>query len=210
MDNIKLAIQKLSLLKERHLPLLHEGLKVGGGKIFSVDFLAWAAISRSISNIDGFLAMVEQGNYILANSIIRLQLDTILRFFSIHLVESPHDLATEIMKGQSLRDIKDIKSNKMTDRYLCDTFAAAEKLEWIKDVYERSSGYIHLSDKHIYTLFAGAKETDVYLSVELVCGSNGNATVPEELKVETIECMQHITQLILKYVSGWVETKKIY
>ncbi len=129
----------------------------------------------------------------LANSIIRLQLDTILRFFAVHLVDAPHDLATRIVEGESLRDVKDRKNNKMTDRYLCDTFSETEKMPWVKTVYERSSGYIHLSNKHILTLFTGTEEENGNKSFGLFCGDSGNTTIPEEFKLETIECMEHIS-----------------
>jgi hypothetical protein len=207
-DDIQAAAQKLRALKEQHLPLLQECLKADGGKIFGVDFLAWAAISRSISNIDGFLSMVEQNNYVLANSIIRLQLDTILRFFSVHLVNTPHDHAMRILKGEKINKIKDRNNKQMTDRHLYETFAAVEKLDWVKSVYERSSGYIHLSKNHIFSLFTEVRESVDDRTVGLVCGDGGNAAIPHGLKIESIECMAHITQLILKYIHGWVETKK--
>lgn len=207
-DDIQAATQRLLALKEQHLPLLHECLKADGGNIYGVDFLAWAAVSRSISNLDGFLSMAEQGNFVLANSIVRLQLDTVLRFFSIHLVDAPHDHAMRIFKGESVKDMKDRNNNKMTDRYLCDTFAEKENLAWIKTVYEHTSGYIHLSNKHVFALFTGTEESNGNKAFGLFCGDSGKTTIPEEFKLETIECMEHITQLVLKYVHGWVETKK--
>jgi hypothetical protein len=207
-DNIQSATQRIRELKKQHLPLLQECLKADGGKIFGVDFLAWAAINRSMSNIDGFLSIVEQQNYILANSILRLQLDTILRFFSIHLVDAPHDFAIRILKGESLKNIKDKQGQKMTDRYLCEKFSEKEDLPWVVTVYERSSGYIHLSDKHIFSLFTDAKEGDDFNTIGLFCGDGGNTAIPKEFKLETIQCMEHITQLILKYIYGWACTKK--
>jgi hypothetical protein len=210
-DNIQTATQRICELKKQHLPLLQECLKADDGKVFGVDFLAWAAINRSMSNIDGFLSIIGQQNYILANSILRLQLDTILRFFAIHLVDAPHDFALRILKGESLKNIKDKQGQKMTDRYLCERFAEKENLAWVVTVYERSSGYIHLSDKHIFSVFSDfkdAKEGDNFNTINLLCGDGGNKAIPEEFKLETIQCMQQITKLILKYVYGWACTKK--
>lgn len=208
VDNIIAASQRLLTLKEGHLPLLQECLAADSGKIFEVDFLAWAAVNRSISNLDGFLSVTQQGNYILANSIVRLQLDTVLRFFSVHLVDAPHAHAMRILKGESLKNIKDRQNEKMTDAYLCKTFAEKESLPWITTVYKQTSGYIHLSNKHIFSLFTSAEEGIDSRTISLFCGDGGNSTIPEEFKLETLQCMEHVTHLLLRYIQGWVETKK--
>ena len=43
----------------------------------------------------------------------------------------------------------------MTDRYLVNTLS--KKYEWMPRVYESTSGFIHLSEKHLLSVFDGTK-----------------------------------------------------
>jgi hypothetical protein len=113
-----------------------------------VDILAVAALDRSISNIKGFCCLVLENNSLLANSIVRLQLDTLTRFSSIYLVSEPHDLAHNILKGVELKKLKDRSNKEMTDRYLCEQLNLKENIDWMYKIYKDGCGFVHLRACH--------------------------------------------------------------
>ena len=51
-----------------------------------------------------------------------------------------------VLRGEKVRDLKDRSGKKMTDVYLCQKLG--EEFEWVPRVYERTSGYVHLSSTH--------------------------------------------------------------
>ncbi len=144
-------ISHIEALTNLHLSLLSEMLKADGGKMFSLDILASAAVKRSMSLCAGFSLLVRDKNYTCAASLLRLQLDSCLRFFAAFIVERPHDFAHAVLQGTPVRKIKDRTGQFMTDRYLVESLG--KKYVWMPRVYDATSGFIHLSEKHIFTMF---------------------------------------------------------
>jgi hypothetical protein len=82
-----------------------------------------------------------------AASLLRLQLDTVLRLYALFWVADPEDFATKVFNGISVNKLKASDGSLMTDRYLRDRIAS--KNDWVPAVYAESSGYIHFSHRHI-------------------------------------------------------------
>jgi hypothetical protein len=139
---------KIDNQRDRHLKLGKAMLEADGCKLFSLDFLAVAALNRSLSNSSAFTQLVRAQNYLVAASLVRLQLDTFLRFFASYLVSDPHGFAKSVLAGAEVRKRKDRSGALMTDRYLVASVAA--EFPWAPNVYKSTSGFIHLSDKHIW------------------------------------------------------------
>lgn len=185
--------------------VMHLCLAADNGNMFTTDLLANAAINRSMSNINGFAAAFKSDNYILASSIIRLQLDTLLRFYALHLVDKPEQLSSDILQGKELRKIKDRDNQLLTDSYLCKKFAQANNMPWVIEVYKGTSGYIHLSQRHVYVTLntRDGHENEFQMTI------NGKAEhVPEMIKKAALECMLHVSQLLVEHIYGWVLTKR--
>ena len=68
--------------------------------LYPLDLLAAAAFSRSLAQCSGFRALIEARNYICAASILRLQIDTALRFFAAFLVDNPHEFAGSVLNSR--------------------------------------------------------------------------------------------------------------
>jgi len=151
-DQLNLAIEEIKELEKAHFDLVIQLYKADHGNIFPVDFLALAVLNRSLSNTKGFCDLISE-NYMCAASIVRLQLDSLLRFFSIHLVNNPHDYVGRIMNGEQIDKIKDNKGQKMRDKYLVEQIQLRQNLPWLEKVYQQTSGFIHLSNKHTSTIF---------------------------------------------------------
>ena len=132
------ALSDLRKTEDELLKLGQDMLSADGGNLFPVDLLAIGAMKRTASNTEGFITLVEAKNMTSARSLLRVQIDTFMRFSSIWLVDSPHELANDVISGKHIRNIKDKSGQKMTDRYLVDTLST--EYPWLKDVYGNLSG----------------------------------------------------------------------
>jgi hypothetical protein len=202
LDILK-SIEGMQARRDELLGQAQKMLLADEGKIYPVDLLAMSAINRSMSMIGGVEVLIKSSNMICVRSLLRLQIDTALRFFALFLVDTPHVLAEKILDGQQINNIKDSSGNKMTDWYL------RSKLErehpWISQVYKNLSGYIHLSDRH---MFAPVEKVDeASLSISFSIGEK-DTKYPKESWIEVIDCLNDSTDIFLKYLKEWIATKQ--
>jgi len=191
-------------LNDLHLSVLKDMLQADSGAMYPLDILAAATVKRSMSLCAGFSSLVRSQNYLCAASLLRLQLDSCLRFFSAFIVERPHQLAHEVLQGKAIRKMKDMDGNHMTDAYLVEMLG--EKYEWMPRVYKATSGFIHLSDKHIFSVFVPSEEEG---RVSLRVGFKDDG-VPLELWIELSVGFLASTDALFEYLKGWTHTKVVF
>jgi hypothetical protein len=166
-----------------------------------MDFLAAAVLNRSLALIEGFCSLISNRNFLAAAPLLRLQLDNLLRLSAAWQVDNPHAFVTDVLSGKHIRNIQDRHGNKMTDGYLVDLLAKED--DQIKSVYENTSAFIHLSDKHIFAIFSHAAEERT-LNIQI--GPDAHR-LPDDKFLEAVIAFGHYTKLVLKYVHGWAFTK---
>lgn len=194
-------LENIESKKDQYIDLGKRILEADDSKLFKLDFLAVAAINRSLSNCTAFSQLVRANNYLVPASLVRLQLDTFLRFYASWLVNDPHEFAGSVLRGTEIRRLKDQNDKKMTDRHLVDT--AASKFPWMPKVYRQASGFIHLSDKHIYSSIESVHEDrtlSMYISSDL-------SWIPEARWVEIAEAFLAATDALFQYLEAWLLTK---
>lgn len=198
-------LDKLRGSEPLHLDVGLRMMKADGGAVFPLDLLALAVLNRSSNLVPAFASLVESRNFISAVPLLRLQIDNCLRFYAAYISENPHDFATAVLGGEHVRRMRDKHGNKMTDAYLVERFS--EEFSWAKNVYEKTSGYIHLSDAHIANIFkqpiGEASEETVQ---ELVIGPGDNFA-GDCLYEEAVEAFIAATEAMFHYLVGWVGTK---
>lgn len=200
-EEIDQKLEKLEGLTDGHVKFCNAMLQADESNMFPVDILAAATIKRSMALIQAFATLVRLRNYTTAASILRLQLDSCLRFSAAYLVEKPHDFATNVLTGKPVRKMKDRNGKLMHDRYLVESLAS--KFEWMPRVYEATSGFIHLSEKHLFSVFEGTEEEDcIGLRV-----AADDENVPEELWLELIDGFRAATDVLFEYLYGWAYAK---
>ncbi len=188
-------------LHDMHLSGLKELLEADEGNAFGLDFLAAAAYKRSMSLCTGFTTLVRSENYQCSAALVRLQLDTALRFFAAFIVDKPHDFAIEVLKGEHIRKMIDRDGNKMTDQYLKEILG--KKYEWVPRVYDATSGFIHLSDKHIFSIWEGQNDNTFSMRISAV-----DEHFSDELWIEMADAFIASTDVLFEYLNGWVFTKQ--
>lgn len=104
---VEAALAKLLSMEEAQANMWLRMLRAKEGAFYPLDLLAIGALNRSAAQCVGFRLLVQARNFICAASILRLQLDTALRFYAAFLVAEPHVFASTVLKGIPVRKLKD-------------------------------------------------------------------------------------------------------
>jgi len=204
-ESLEESLAKLVPLDEAHLELGKQMFNAFGGTLYGMDLLAAGALNRSKAHIAGFRQLIEAKNLICAGALLRLQLDTALRFHAAFLVEQPHDFALAVLGGKRVRDLKDRDGVGMTDAYLVKKLG--QEYDWIPRVYERTSGYVHLSKTHLLSAMGptkGTAESDGSIVIKIAAEDK---PLPSRVYIEAVDAFRAATEILLRYVHGWVLTK---
>ena len=139
-----------------------------------------------------------------ARSLLRVHIDTALRFSAAWLVEQPHEFALKVIGGGRIDKLKDREGSKLTDAHLVKVHAA--EYQWLPKVYENLSGYIHFSGSHVFDSVAKIGDNDMSISFEF---SATDYKFPEFSWVEILECTREATAMLTKYLDGYIFTKRL-
>jgi len=193
-------------LKKTENKLLELGMNMlhaNNGTLFPVDLIAVGAMKRTVSNTEGFITLIEAKNMISSRALLRIQIDTFMRFSALWLVDSPHDLAKQIIDGKHIRNIKDKTGNKMTDGYLSNKFT--EVYPWVKDVYRNLSGYVHFSSAHLFDAVENINYEMKTLNINI---GKEDLQYPEYSWIEVVECFIDSVNIFLQYINDWIILKE--
>ena|SRR5271165_4118164 len=95
---------------------------------------------RALALSSGFRLMAEQRNSLCALPLVRMQLDTALRFYAGFFVSDHQTFCREVFNGAQINKLRSDDGSVMSDRYLVDRVAKLNP--WMGDVYKFTSGYI--------------------------------------------------------------------
>ena len=200
---VETALAKLVSLEEAQATTWLRMLRAYGGALYPMDLLAIGALNRSAAQCAGFRSLVQARNFICAASILRLQLDTALRFYAAFLVAEPHAFASAVLKGTQVRKLKDRDGTLMRDAHLVSCLS--QQYPWVAKVYQTTSGYIHLSEQHIFQAIESLEERERITKIKM---SAEDRELPEQTYVEAMEAFCAATKVFHHYVEGWVATKE--
>jgi len=184
-------LKKAFLQNKEHVA----SLLPGQSNFSTVTLFLLAALQRIDSNAAGFQAMVASLNYPVACAILRMQIDTAMRVHGLRLMADPHDGTMKLLSGERYDRIRPKKGDKLRDAVLLNALNA--EYNWIKKVYERTSGMVHLSGMHIHHSFnhsTSVRNGDGSLSIELAIGPN-NPNLPVELYDEICAAFVHVSMI---------------
>jgi hypothetical protein len=173
-----------------------------GSPMFPLDLMAFGAVKRSISTASAFRMMIESWNMVCARSLLRIHIDTSLRFSAAWLVEEPHDFATRVLKGDRIDKMKDKAGEPLSDRHLVEVHTP--EFPWLPAVYKNLSGYVHFSGSHIYDSIANVADQDRTVSFEI---GDADLKFPEFSWIEVLDCFREVTEMLARYLHGYALTK---
>ena len=204
-DEIGNGLQRLKEKEKRMVRLAALGMQADEGSMYPFDWWTNAAMNRGIQLSSGFRDSIKRRNATCSGALLRMQIDTALRYSAGWLVNDPHGFVGRIMNGEQINKIKDRDGNLMNDRYLVERMATGHV--WLEEVYKRTSGYVHFSDVHIWsTLFGmeGKENTRVRTKV----GARDREGLAE-LYLEMVSAFEAATDILMNYVEGWIYTKEV-
>jgi len=195
---------KLEGLEKEFLNKFCEMLDADNSNMYPMDLLAVCVFKRSVSIIHGFTLLIRERNFICAAPLLRLQIDSALRFFAPALVNNPHELANNCLKGIHINKFKDENTGKrLTDSYLVEILD--NQFPWLKRVYENTSGYIHLSEKHYFNATGNLDEKNRTVTHFI---SSKDEVVTIEGRNEAVEAMIEISNMVLWILDSWIFNKQ--
>ncbi len=201
------VIALLAALQDDRNAMLKLGIAMTGGKdtsAFPLDLMAFGAVKRNLSLTSAMSSMVESWNMVCSRALLRLHIDTALRFSAAWMVDQPHDLASQVLKGERIDKMKDREGNRLQDAYLVKVRSA--DYPWLPTVYETLSGYVHFSGSHIFDSIASVNDEDRSVSFEI---TETDLNFPESSWVEILECFRDATEMLAKYLHGYGLTKQL-
>ena len=203
---VNAAIRQLKADSERISRRGLMDLFAGKAEIFPLDLLAIAAIKRNMSTSRAIGALVRSRNMISARALLRVHLDTLLRFSAAWLVNDPHEFAMQVLRGQKIGEMKDRTGKKMRDAYLVEILSA--DYPWLKTVYDSLSGYVHFSEEHIFAPVVGVSEASDALHMQFLL-SDEDSKFPAASWLEILECCHEATMGLERFLGGYASTKRL-
>jgi hypothetical protein len=163
--------------------------------------LASSVLKRSVSLVFGFTSLIRERNFICAASLIRLQLDNLLRFRAAFMVANPDQFVVDVISGKEVRNLVNRNGEKMTDAFL--QRALASEYPWLQHLYKATSGYIHFSEQHfLNTMKITGHEEDI-ARFQAYIGPD-DKFVDSEAYDGAIEDMISTTHALLDFLAHWV------
>ena len=201
-EAIEAALANVKADEKAMIDLAAGMLMAHGGDVYGLDFLANAAMNRALALSSGFRTMIQQKNLICAGALVRLQLDTALRFFAAFIVDKPHEFAMKVLEGVRIDRMKDKYGNPLTDRHLVNELA--KEYPWVQEVYSRASNYVHLSGTHIFSTLSMEERGSGKIGVKV---SHLDQTFPDKVYIDAIDTFRQCTRLFSLHAEGWTFTK---
>lgn len=202
-DRLKCLLETLHASRDIQLKIAMSLLTTVGGLGEMFDILAIAALNRSACLIEAFILLLEKRNFVSAAPLLRLQIDSCLRLYAYSLVSDPDAFAVEVLKGKSIRSLKSAGGKDLTDAFLRKEFS--KRAPWVDDVYEHTSGYIHLSEKHCYNAFSLRTGSDKHIEFKI---GSGDYFVPDEVYEDAVDRFIQATNALSELIEEQTKGKE--
>lgn len=178
----------------------------GDSKMCLFDTFCIAQLNRSLNLVDAFITLARMDNYITSFALVRLHLDTLLRLYAVKLTQqNVNHVVEEILNGKSINKFKDGTTNKpLSDTYLKDKISENENYIWVKETYEKTSGFIHFSDNILRASNLG-DSSNMKLSHSIKVGSD--FIIDLDKKIACVQMIK-ITEGILEFINKWIDERK--
>jgi hypothetical protein len=203
-ENVEASLKKLESDAQQLRRIMIELVAPSGSPMFPLDFLAFAAVKRHASTTSAFVSAISSWNMVVARALLRIHIDTSLRFSAAWQVHDPHDFSMEVLKGARIDKLKDRSGDRLTDARLVKLHT--DEHPWLPAVYEHLCGYVHFSGSHITDSIESLSDGD--RSIEFLI-SDQDSKFPEFSWVEVLDCFREATGMLEKYLRGWGTTKHL-
>jgi hypothetical protein len=175
--------------------------------LFPADILAWSVLERSLQLLKGFCLLMQNGDYVCAVPLLRMQLDSGLRFGGVVTMDDPHGTAQSVIDGRALKSIRGMDGKEMADRHLVKRLSANNPE--IQYVYGAARSYVHFEKEHVAVFALRSKKISKDGNREISIGDD-DAHIPMENKLGLINDFKVITKSVLKLIGDWSSYRHNY
>lgn len=190
--------------EEHVLRLSKTLLGADGAPFFSLDLLAVAALKRNLSTAAAIATLIEGSNLLAARAMLRVHIDTSMRFAAAWFVDDPQAFAAAVIRGERLDKLKDREGQQLRDARLVELLKGAHP--WLPNVYTKLSGYVHLSAEHLAGTVASVDDATRTISMSI---TKNDDHYPEDSWIEVLDCAHEATGILCHYVTGYIRTKAL-
>ncbi|WHO22643.1 hypothetical protein G6L90_06690 [Agrobacterium tumefaciens] len=162
----------------------------GSPNLYHADMFVMGAVKRILAVSAGFRALMLSRNFISSAGLVRMQIDTAARLYGLRLVAVPEAFCEAVMSGKRYDKQKDHAGNLMRDAHLIKKLA--EKHSWVSEVYTQTSGFVHLSDRHLWSSASQVDETEHTFHFNIAATDTDR---PDEDFFEILECFFEATKI---------------
>lgn len=200
------VIAALQHVKSVESDILDAGMRLmnsADGHMYVFDYFAIATLNRAVALSSAFHTLVSNRNMVAAGALVRIHLDTALRYFASHLVDDCDVFAESVIRGSRIDKMKDRNGKKLTDRHLSTEFE--KQVPGTRDLYERACGYVHFSGVHMASVLDGRVDRE-----NCVVGIKIGATdrdLSDDFYIDACKTFAEISRTIIDLVQSWIDYK---
>lgn len=143
-------------------------------------------------------------NFTCGAALLRMQIDTAARVHALKLVDSMDALCKAVLSGQRFDKQKDREGEFLRDNRLISKLM--EEFPWVENVYKETSGFVHLSERHIFSSIA--KTDDASRTVQFVISAE-DPERPDEDYFEILDCFFEATKMAATIILGYVKFRSL-
>ena len=177
-----------------------------GENLTEDDIFFLSALNRRVQLIDGIIDLLRMRNLTCVGILVRTQLDNLMRVFAAFISKDRRAFIKESLNGKTIRNMRDNQNRKMTDFNLKKRIS--EYYPEIEEIYNKSSGYVHLSEVAFHEAF-WSEHSEQVGKIKFSVGFPPR----EKLNPTLIECAEifcYFTEIEYELFQIVVDSKKIF
>lgn len=194
--------RKLEELNQFLLTITEVIIKSGNNFAYDFDLYILSIINRTISLNKAFILLMDNDNSFTAISILRLQLDNVLRLNAIKVANNKEDFLNHFFDGKPIKDYEEKKGRKFSDSYLAQELN--KENDGALDLYKFLCDFVHFSGKHFDVI--KTKSLNKESMFRIVVGNSD--VLNEEEKRAYYERITSVSNAIVKISKEWIDQKK--
>lgn len=192
---------RLDRLRSHHLSIA-AGIIKADERLWTIDMVMLSMLQRSYGLVDGLIDAVDRFNIYVAPPLLRMQIDTLVRAHYIATCGNGEEVCRRLLAGDQFRNMKDGNGKPLSDAHLMRL--ASEAHGWAKEVYQRTSGWVHLSEEHIR---AGWQLKDPNERTMTLRVPASEEAIPESMWLEILMAMTRATEELFGWAESWTANK---
>ncbi len=191
-------VKKLADLRQEAISIARG---IIGESLFKEDLYFCSALDRCMSLIDGFIPMLEFRNLSCVGALLRVQMDNCMRTYAAFIAKGKQAVIDCIISGERIDKQVDVNGKQLRDGHLKHELSKIDPK--FEQVYNRASGFIHLSSAAFYQTVVGLDDYKIEFQVGRELPEDKNPVL-----LEGADAFIHFVKLHFKMLYAVVESKQ--